>query len=658
MLLSLLVMLMRRFYPVFVLILCATLLFFPLLLGGKALVYGDIAFYFVPQLDLARHNLLQGRLTLWNPLILSGTPAIGNPQAWPLYPSSLLLWFVSPERLVGLIGAFHCFFAALGTYLFLRSRGMHRFAALFSSISWGFGGFLVSKMQFPNMVQAASFLPWLLWSLEGMVQNIRGFCILFALTTGLFLLAAHPQMFYMAFYLAFCWILYRFRLLSKPTRNTLFFSLLGALLLGVLLSLGQMLPSVGLALESTRPQMSLAEANRFYLPIPSLPLNLIVPNWQGHPADLGGYKGKGNYWEPCCYAGILPFIFAFSALWLPKFVPKHLHQDILFWSGTAFISFWLALGKIGGLYALAFFVLPGTRTFHDPARWLYLATFSLACLAGWSLHTLLRHAPIFWKKAAPFILFFTALDVLLFSSRLNPTQDAALYTQARQQTHPSGSSTGRTYEDKNWWNVLSKNSKNSYESVRTSGSTLSLLTSGVPDLNMLSNQETAGGYEPVFLTNYAPYLSGLRDGSITPPPPNHRAVWQSPNLPGEFPLRITSPNPEMVQVSLPQFSLPGTVVLRDTAATGWEAFADGVPLSYELAEGVFKSVNVPAGTQNVVFRYNPTLFRLGLFGSLLGGGILATCLILLCPRVLWEKSLSWMRRGRLTFPTRAVSRPR
>ncbi len=39
-------------------------------------------------------------------------------------------------------------------------------------------------------------------------------------------------------------------------------------------------------------------------------------------------------------------------------------------------------GPHGGLYAAAFYLLPGVGKFHDPARWLHVATFALACLAA------------------------------------------------------------------------------------------------------------------------------------------------------------------------------------------------------------------------------------------------------------------------------------
>ena len=40
-------------------------------------------------------------------------------------------------------------------------------AALLGALTFMFGGWLVSKEQFPNMVQAAAYLPWVLWGWTG-----------------------------------------------------------------------------------------------------------------------------------------------------------------------------------------------------------------------------------------------------------------------------------------------------------------------------------------------------------------------------------------------------------------------------------------------------------------------------------------------------------
>ncbi len=61
------------------------LLFFrPQIVAGRALYWGDIGLYFGPMLSFLHQQLQAGRIPLWNPWILCGTPYDGNPQTWPL----------------------------------------------------------------------------------------------------------------------------------------------------------------------------------------------------------------------------------------------------------------------------------------------------------------------------------------------------------------------------------------------------------------------------------------------------------------------------------------------------------------------------------------------------------------------------------------------
>lgn len=64
---------------------------------------------------------------------------------------------------------------------------------------------------------------------------------------------------------------------------------------------------------------------------------------------------------------------------------------------------------------------------------------------------------------------------------------------------------------------------------------------------------------------------------------------------------------------------PAWLVLLDAFAPGWEALVDGRPVPLYRAYGQFRAVPVPAGTHEVIFRYQPASLRLGLLGSLLAG---------------------------------------
>jgi len=59
-------------------------------------------------------QLHHGRIPLWNPYILCGAPYVGNPQTWPLYPSSLFLFPMRAEHAINWMIAAHVWLAGCG----------------------------------------------------------------------------------------------------------------------------------------------------------------------------------------------------------------------------------------------------------------------------------------------------------------------------------------------------------------------------------------------------------------------------------------------------------------------------------------------------------------------------------------------------------------
>ena len=375
----------RLLVPSFLLVL-TVIYFWPQLGGGRVLYWGDIGLYFTPMAGFLRENLRAGRIPLWNPLIFCGTPYAGNPQTWPLYPVTALLPLVSPSYFLGLTVALHVWLAGVGTYLFARrALAVGRGAALLAAITFMFGGQLVSKEQFPNMVQASAWLPWVLWALDRVLrgQRVRD-ALGLGLVLGLQLLAAHAQMTLLTLYLATAWGVFVLR--AHPLRRQTAGRLLLSGLVAVGLAAGQILPAVALFRDAARQKLSFHVVNRFFLPDHQLG-NFLLPRLHGHPY-WGDWTARGNFWETCCYVGWLSFGLALwggVAAWREGGMTA-----ARFWTGVFGFGVWMAMGGSGGLYYLAYFVLPGFRAFHDPARCLLWACFALSLLAGYG-----------WERMAP-----------------------------------------------------------------------------------------------------------------------------------------------------------------------------------------------------------------------------------------------------------------
>ncbi len=663
--------------------------------GGQALYWGDIGLYFAPMTDFLKQNLNAGRVPLWNPLILCGTPFVGNPQAWPLYPLTALLPFVSAAQFLNLTVALHVWIAGLGTYAFARrALALGVAPALLAAVAFMFGGQLVSKEQFPNMVQASAWLPWILLFLYRLLRTRRVSAAL-ALGTvlGLQLLAAHVQMTLLTLYLALGYGVFLglgppapilgSRKREEPSRPRVQSVLLprigagGLFLLALFvacgLALGQLLPTLALFRDAARHHLSFAVVDRFYLPLDQLG-NFVLPNGHGSPFG-GNWTGRGNAWETCCYVGIAPFALAFwgglSGLRRPA------SREAKFWLGVFWVSLWLALGGRGGLYHLAYFVLPGVRSFHDPARCLLPACFALALLAGMGLERLPLRAK---SLAAAGLIGLAFLDLAHFGQTLYPLADPASLSPrspniARVLADPDVSAhQARVLAPTNGVWLRFTNYKDFEQAVpEYQARWADTLT---PNLTMPYGISDAFGYEPVALRNaetaagnaaraFDPKATAVQKSDaaalsgalgvkyvalvrVSPPEgslPGLAAVRAAPTLspPGQHsgpeasvylsrnrrwqprahlenslsPVTLTDDGPDRVSLTF-RTAAPDTLILEDTQAAGWTAMLDSRPVPIETYHGCLRAVAVPAaGPHTLVFTYAPTPFRLGLYGSLL-----------------------------------------
>ena len=148
--------------------------------------------------------------------------------------------------------ALHVWLAGMGTFLFARrALAVGRAAALLAAITFMFGGQLVSKEQFPNMVQASAWLPWVLWALDRVLRGRRvRDALVLGLVLGLQLLAAHAQMTLLTLYLASAWGVFVLR--THPLRRRTMSLLLFSGLVAVGLAAGQILPAAALFRDAAR----------------------------------------------------------------------------------------------------------------------------------------------------------------------------------------------------------------------------------------------------------------------------------------------------------------------------------------------------------------------------------------------------------------------
>ena len=517
------------------------LAFWPQLVESRRLYWGDIDLYFTPSLTFLRGNMRDGIIPLWNPRLFCGTPYVGNPQTWPFYPVSMLLNWLSVGDFINWSLAIHVYIAGIGTYVLARKTcGLSVGASLLSSIIFMLGGQMVSKEQFPAMVQAISWIPILIWVTSRLAHNPDSRkAVVLGVLGGLELLSGHGQIAVLGTYL--CTAVFIVVLVHKRGHGIrqVGYSIALVLLSGIIalgISAVQTLPMIEFMSHAARQTLSLRLANRFYLPINQL-WNFVLPTLHGHPIH-GTWKGRMNFWETNCYIGFVPLSLAIFGL--TRSIPDRRPLGSRFWSVTAILTIWLALGRSGGLYTGAFFSLPLLRSFHDPARFLVLGCLSLSILAGLGLDSLelwlrprkrYRYTTIALPVFVLVVLAATTVDLARFDRtiyplipvgylhRQLPVESLALHDKSltTHQTRFLAPDTATT------WQVFT-----SYHDYRENWPNYfgTWYDTATPNLYMSNGLSDAFGYDP-FMPKAAQDVAGITTLSLldtaTPPMASHAA---------------------------------------------------------------------------------------------------------------------------------------
>ncbi len=498
---------LRAFAPYAAVAIFTVALLWPLCIG-RCLYWGDILLYFEPMLRLGQGAIRQGRLPLWNPYSLGGQPYVGNPQMSVFYPTTPFLAWLPAWVFLSLSSGLHLFLCGAFAYLYLRRWTVRSLPALAGAFVFEGGACLMGRLQFPPMVQAAGYFPLVLWGVDACLDRPgRKAWLGLALSVGLIVLAAHAQIAYLSLAGAACYGLMRLARMARGgdrrerarLGRQIVWPVLSAVAVGLLLTGAQTLPALQLLLESPRERLTALQANRFVLDPPQL-LTLIAPRFFGHPAS-GDYWGGGNAWEPALFVGWLPLLLiGYAVLRCAR------EALVRFWAILGLAALWLATGTAGGLFWLAFLLVPGLSNFHDPARFLFLTAFAFAVLTAVGLDALAMRARRYRAGALPLALAAIVLPLWFYAWDWNPTTEAGAIapqvSRALQKTkllpELAGGVGGRAY--------LPQHDLYSQQFIQQGYADFgdpnprhlrAFLDTLLPNLNLRGGIEAASAYEPV-----------------------------------------------------------------------------------------------------------------------------------------------------------------
>ena len=140
----------------------------PIGLGGKMPVGGDVTQFSLGLMAELSRSLKAWRLPLWNDLWGFGFPGVGESQMGVYYPPHWLLYgLLEPEVGYAWSLVLHTLWGSLGAYWAARRFGVSRTGAVLTGFSWSTCGFFLIHLSHQWGYTVGSWMPWawgLAWS--------------------------------------------------------------------------------------------------------------------------------------------------------------------------------------------------------------------------------------------------------------------------------------------------------------------------------------------------------------------------------------------------------------------------------------------------------------------------------------------------------------
>ncbi|MDP3955418.1 MAG: YfhO family protein, partial [bacterium] len=362
----------------------------------------DIVGQIYPWRHFSINMLREGEVAFWNPYGFSGTPHLANYQSAVFSPLNFLFFlpisFIDAWSIIVLLQPL---MAAFFAYFLMKEFKVSSFGSLISSIAFMFSGFMVVWMAYGTMSLAIAFLPLTLLALEKSFKKSNLWLLVLILSFPLSFFSGHFQT--SLYFLIFTFLFFIFKALQTKDKKKAFTVLL-SIIVGLAISLVQILPSVEFYLHSVRSEIFIRGGI-------GIPFNYLVtmfaPDFFGNPVTRNDWFGY--YAEWASFIGIAPLLLSFFALMSKKRILP------LFFTFSAFLFLLLAI-ESPIINLISFLKIPVLST-SNPTRIIVLFSFSVAVLAGFgfdNLKSLILEKRI--KKIIPPFLLIGALFLFIWIS--------------------------------------------------------------------------------------------------------------------------------------------------------------------------------------------------------------------------------------------------
>lgn len=353
-------------------------------------------------------------MPLWCPYSAAGFPLYAEGQSGasylPIWPFYAILPFAQAYN-YSLIA--HVMWMSTGLYFLFRKCRYASNAALCGAVCCAFSGYVIRKLMFVNYIQALSWLPWLLLIIT-FQPGFKRTTVMHTIIPGSIILAlicfaGHPQVIFIA--VSVFWFYGLFGPVCLPVGQKI--TVLAAVTLsGLLLGSGQLLPTAGLAIHSTRGFLNSQNMFSSQMPLPPAYLpNLFLNDPFGNAAagtfDIS--RWPAYEWELNIFIGLTAFSLALAA-------PLTSRRVRFFWA-CIFTGLLLSLGAFS-LSTFIFQHIPFADLFRAPARWAILIVFGFAGLLTHTVNGLgfedgRKTCRLFFTRSLPGLLVLFAAGWLI-----------------------------------------------------------------------------------------------------------------------------------------------------------------------------------------------------------------------------------------------------
>ncbi len=357
----------------------------------------DVATQIYPWKKLTIDMWRNGQIPLWNPFSFSGTPHAANYQTAVFSPFNLLFFVFPFVDAWSILVLLQPLLAGLFMYIFLRSLDRSRESSFVGSIAFMFCGFIVVWMAYATLGYTALWLPLILFAIHNQSKKQSWWnLLLLSVAISLSFFSGHFQISFYILGISLLFLIFKsFLYKNKKSVISLFFFFL----LGILISLPQLLPSLHAYTQSFR---SSAFSKGEIIPFQYL-ITIFAPDFFGNPVTRNDWFG--HYAEWSSYIGVLPLLLAvYSSIGKKK-------KQIWFFCFIVVVGLLLATPTF--LNDVLFSAKLPVLSTSSASRIIILVSFSLCVLSSFGLDDLIAD----WKMKSmrKIILFILSiLSILLF----------------------------------------------------------------------------------------------------------------------------------------------------------------------------------------------------------------------------------------------------